>query len=164
MLFMTVSSPGLFYYLCDMKNFFILLAILAVTTSCDVQKRAARHIRKAVMLDPTIMKKDTIVVTDSIFIAPEWLDTTIDLSLHEPQTITSGPCTLKVRDNRPEGLDVTLSYGGDTIYMYKEVPVEKIVYKPEIKTVKNRINPWLFLIGFVSALALFIFGKFQRIF
>jgi hypothetical protein len=65
------------YIFAAMKKNLIIACLLAIVcvgfVSCSPQQRAQRHIRKALRLDPTLLKPDTITFTDTIII-PEYKD------------------------------------------------------------------------------------------
>ncbi len=61
-----------------MKWIIIILSFLLL--ACSVQKRAQKKLNKAIELDPSIVKRDTMVIKDTIFIPGFQGDTTVDLN------------------------------------------------------------------------------------
>jgi len=115
-----------------------LIAIL-VLGSCSAQW----HIKKAIQKDPSILKQDTIIFTDSINV--------ITKEVHTDSVFMVGKDTVTiVKDN----LTIRHYYNNDSIWIYGEcasdtivrwktfeVPVEKVVYN------ESWFPKWLWIVG-----------------
>jgi len=135
------------------KVVFSALAVLLLLVGCDASKRAQRHVRKAISLDPTIAVVDTI--RDTIY--GERVDTVLSLPHLDPQLIQGerGSVLLTYR-----GLDVSgsplVSVVAQVDTHIVEVPVERIKYVTNPSTWKDtakEIALWV-LIGLAILLIL----------
>ena len=71
-----------------------LLFITVFIASCSTQERAQRHLRKAIKLDASILKKDTLKITDTILvrdtiIVPEYISTIKPILVADTSAIDS---------------------------------------------------------------------------
>lgn len=114
------------------------LIIILLLSSCS----ANWHIKRAVKKDPSILVKDTIVVTDSIHVVTEKIS-------HDSIFKVSKDTVILQKDK----LTIKHYYHNDSVYIYGEcesdtiirfkelkVPYEKIVYKD-----KNSLPVWIWL-------------------
>ena len=100
-----------------------VLVMIALLPGCS----ATWHLKVAIKKDPTILEKDTLVVTDTIVTAPvELRDTMV---LENRDTIVVVKDRLKLQLVRSfDTIAVEAECSSDTIINTIEVPVEKIVY------------------------------------
>lgn len=102
----------------------IVLTIALSLSSCSAQW----HLRKAIRKDPSVLSKDTVVVTDTIVTAPVSVRDTITLQQRDTITITKD--RLKVNIVRSfDTIMVDAMCDSDTIVQVIEVPVPSIVIK-----------------------------------
>lgn len=100
------------------------LSITILLSSCGAQW----HLKKAIQKDPTILSKDTVVVTDTIVTAPVSVRDTITLQQRDTITITKD--RLKVNIVRSfDTIMVDAMCESDTIVQVIEVPVPSLVMK-----------------------------------
>ncbi len=101
-----------------------VLTIALSLSSCSAQW----HLRKAIRKDPSVLSKDTVVVTDTIVTAPVSVRDTITLQQRDTITITKD--RLKVNIVRSfDTIMVDAICESDTIVQVIEVPVPSIVMK-----------------------------------
>jgi hypothetical protein len=101
-----------------------LLIIVLSLSSCGAQW----HLKKAIKKDPSILKSDTVVVTDTIVTAPVSVRDTITLQQRDTITITKD--RLKVNIVRSfDTIMVDAMCDSDTIVQVIEVPVPSLVMK-----------------------------------
>ena len=101
-----------------------LLIIVLSLSSCSAQW----HLSKAIKKDPSVLRKDTVVVTDTIVTAPVSVRDTITLQQRDTITITKD--RLKVNIVRSfDTIMVDAMCDSDTIIQVIEVPVPSIVMK-----------------------------------
>ena len=99
------------------------LTLLLLLTSCSAQW----HLKKAVRKDPTILEKDTLVVTDTVVSPPVAITDTVTLKQHDTITLVKDRLKVKiVKVNDTITIDAICD--SDTIISVVEVPYEKIVY------------------------------------
>ena len=127
------------------KKFIVLFLILgAITSACNPSRRAQRHVRKAIALDPTISLIDTIHDT----IHAKRVDTLVSLPFGKPTVITKDGITLTLRPVEPMNVNPIISVTAETETEIREIPVERIKYVTNPPTfwdeVKN-ILVWVFL-------------------
>ena len=125
-----------------------LIAIAFQLVSCSPQKRAQRHIKKALRLDATIKKKDTIQVKDTLLIEEIRKDTVIHLeSLRDTFYLQKDRLQVKLI-KVSDSVYIEARCDSDTIYYTNEVIVDKIIYKNYPKAISKIIDYWyLFLVG-----------------
>ena len=118
-------------------------------TSCSAQW----HLKKAVQKDPTILEKDTLVVTDTVVTQPVAITDTVTLRQHDTITLVKEKLRVqlvKVNDT----ITINATCDSDTIISIVEVPYEKIVYV-EKETFWDKIKTLIYLliiITFVSVI------------
>jgi len=101
-----------------------LLTISVLLSSCGAQW----HLKKAIKKDPSILKSDTVVVTDTIVTAPVSVRDTVTLQKRDTITITKD--RLKVNIVRSfDTITVDAICESDTIVHFVEVPVPSLVMK-----------------------------------
>lgn len=99
------------------------LTLVLLLTSCSAQW----HLKKAVQKDPSILEKDTLVVTDTVVVPP--VVTTDTVISKQQDTIVVEKEKLKVKVIRNvDTLIIDAKCDSDTIVQTIEVPFEKIVY------------------------------------
>ena len=112
------------------KALLFIGSVLILLSSCNASKRAQRHVRKAIALDPTISVVDTI--RDTIY--GERVDTILSLPLQQPQIIQGERGSVRLTYN---GMDIDgsplVSVVAQVDTQFIEVPVERIKYvtKPD---------------------------------
>jgi hypothetical protein len=128
----------------------VKLTLLLLLTSCS----ATWHLKKAVQKDPTILEKDTLVVTDTVVSPPVAITDTVTLKQHD--TITLVKDRLKVEIVKVnDTITINAECASDTIITTIEVPYEKIVYVKE-KTLFERIQTLAFYFALVLLALAFI--------
>ena len=131
-----------------MKWLVKLMLVLSLT-SCSAQW----HLKKAVQKDPTILEKDTLVVTDTVVTQPVAITDTVTLRQHDTITLVKDRLKIeivKVNDT----ITINATCDSDTIISIVEVPYEKIVYV-EKETFWDKIKTLIYLliiITFVSVI------------
>ena len=131
-----------------MKWLVKLMLVLSLT-SCSAQW----HLKKAVQKDPTILEKDTLVVTDTVVTQPVAITDTVTLRQHDTITLVKEKLRVqlvKVNDT----ITINATCDSDTIISIVEVPYEKIVYV-EKETFWDKIKTLIYLliiITFVSVM------------
>jgi hypothetical protein len=101
----------------------VKLIIVLSLTSCSAQW----HLKKAVRKDPTILEKDTLVVTDTVVSPPVAITDTVIMRQHDTITLVRDRLRVsivKVNDT----ITIDAICDSDTIISIVEVPYEKIVY------------------------------------
>lgn len=135
------------------KRLLLFASVITLLAGCDSSRRANRHIRKAIALDPTVVFTDT--VRDTIY--GERVDTIISLPHLEPQLIQGERGSVLLTYN---GMDATgtplVSVVAQVDTHLIEVPVERIKYitnPPTWKETAKEIALWV-LIGLAILLIL----------
>lgn len=106
-----------------MKWVYILITTILLS-SCGAQW----HLKKAIQKDPSILSRDTVVVTDTIVTAPVSVRDTVTLKQRDTITITKD--RLKVNIVRSfDTIMVDAVCESDTIVQLIEVPVPSLVMK-----------------------------------
>lgn len=134
------------------KAIFIAFLTLLVLSGCDASKRAQRHVRKAISLDPTISVVDTIRDT----IRSKRVDTLVSLPYGKPTVITKDGITLMLKPVTPMDVSPTIEVTAETDPIIREIPVERIKYvtnPPTWKDTAKEIALWV-LIGLAILLIL----------
>ena len=99
------------------------LSLILLLSSCSAQW----HLKKAVSKDPTILERDTLVVTDTVVSPPVAITDTVTLKQHDTITVVKDRLKVQlVRVNDTITIDAICE--SDTIISVVEVPYEKIVY------------------------------------
>lgn len=129
------------------KRLFFVLAVLILASSCSAHRRAQRHVRKAIALDPTISLIDTIHDT----IHAKRVDTLVSLPFGKPTVITKDGITLTLRPVSPMDVNPIIEVKAETKTEIREIPVDRIKYVTNPKTWKDDVKEialWL-LVGLV---------------
>jgi len=101
----------------------VKLTLVLLLTSCSAQW----HLKKAVHKDPTILEKDTLVVTDTVVSPPVAITDTVIMKQHDTITLVKDRLRVnivKVNDT----ITIDAICDSDTIISIVEVPYDKIVY------------------------------------
>jgi hypothetical protein len=129
--------------------------ILALSlTSCSAQW----HLKKAVQKDPMILKRDTLVVTNTVVSPPVAITDTVTLKQHDTILVQKDRLSVrivKVNDT----LIIEGKCASDTIISIVEVPYEKIVYV-EKETVFDKFKPALYILLIVTFVS--VISRFSR--
>ena len=121
----------------------VKLILLSSLMSCSAQW----HLKKAVQKDPTILEKDTLVVTNTVVTPPVAITDTVTLKQHD--TIRLVKDRLKVEIVKVnDTITINAECASDTIISVLEVPYDKIIYV-EQKTLLQKIQGLAFYIGLV---------------
>jgi hypothetical protein len=99
------------------------LTLVLLLTSCSAQW----HLKKAVQKDPTILEKDTLVVTDTVVSPPVAITDTVIMKQHDTITLVKDRLRVnivKVNDT----ITIDAICDSDTIISIVEIPYEKIIY------------------------------------
>lgn len=127
-----------------MMRWLSIVTFALLLSGCSAQW----HLRKAVKKDPFILKKDTLVMVDTVVTPPVELKDTVVLK--KVDTLTVFKERLKVKVFRSfDTIRVDAICDADTIISIVEVPVEKIIYKEKKDPMDALIS-----LGIVLALAL----------
>ena len=119
--------------------------------SCSAQW----HLKTAVRKDPTILVKDTMVVTNTVVSPPVAITDTVTLKQHD--TITLVKDRLKVEIVKVnDTITINAECASDTIVTTIEVPYEKIIYVKE-KTLWEKIQGLVLLFALVALVLKLIF-------
>ena len=104
--------------------------LLLSLMSCSAQW----HLKKAIQKDPMILRKDTLVVTDTIVQPPVVLRDTAILRQHDTIILTKERLSVRiVKVNDTITIDAICD--SDTIIRVVEVPYDKIVYVEKKKLI-----------------------------
>jgi hypothetical protein len=101
----------------------VKLTLVLLLTSCSAQW----HLKKAVQKDPTILEKDTLVVTDTVVSPPVAITDTVIMKQHDTITLVKDRLRVnivKVNDT----ITIDAICDSDTIISIVEIPYEKIIY------------------------------------
>lgn len=114
------------------------LTLILLLSSCSAQW----HLTKAIKKDPTILEKDTLVVTDTVVSPPVVITDTAITKQHD--TIVVQKEKLKIRIvKRADTLIIEGKCDSDTIVRTIEVPYETIKYVEKEKPLRT-IQLWAF--------------------
>jgi len=101
----------------------VKLILIMSLTSCSAQW----HLKKAVHKDPTILEKDTLVVTNTVVSPPVAITDTVIMKQHDTITLVKDRLRVsivKVNDT----ITIDAICDSDTIISIVEIPYEKIIY------------------------------------
>lgn len=132
----------------------VLICVIcgALFSSCSPQKRLQSLLKH----HPELLQSDTLTIRDTIYTNPITIDTvfvtrTVDTILVTKENLT----TQVIRHN--DTIFILSKYNGDTIYIEKQIPIEKIkIIKPDNWGLLIEKIPWVAL----SIVALFLVGLF----
>ena len=101
----------------------VKLTLVLLLTSCSAQW----HLKKAVQKDPTILEKDTLVVTDTVVVPLVVITDTVTTKQHDTITIVKERMRVQVV-RKLDTLIINAQCDSDTIISIVEIPYEKIIY------------------------------------
>lgn len=134
----------------------VKLTLLLLLTSCSAQW----HLKKAVHKDPTVLKKDTLVVTDTVVSPPVAITDTVIMKQHDTITLVKDRLRVnivKVNDT----ITIDAICDSDTIISIVEVPYDKIVYV-EKESVWDKIKNLAIYMGLAFLLFKIIMKQFDK--
>ena len=134
----------------------VKLIIMLLLTSCSAQW----HLKKAVHKDPTVLEKDTLVVTDTVVSPPVAITDTVIMKQHDTITLVKDRLRVnivKVNDT----ITIDAICDSDTIISIVEVPYDKIVYV-EKESVWDKIKNLAIYMGLAFLLFKIIMKQFDK--
>ena len=134
----------------------VKLIIMLLLTSCSAQW----HLKKAVHKDPTILEKDTLVVTDTVVSPPVAITDTVIMRQHDTITLVKDRLRVnivKVNDT----ITIDAICDSDTIISIVEVPYDKIVYV-EKESMWDKIKSLTIYMGLALITFKIIMKQFDR--
>jgi len=134
----------------------VKLIIMLLLTSCSAQW----HLKKAVHKDPTILEKDTLVVTDTVVSPPVAITDTVIMRQHDTITLVKDRLRVnivKVNDT----ITIDAICDSDTIISIVEVPYDKIVYV-EKESLWDKIKNLAIYMGLAFLVFKIIMKQFDR--
>jgi hypothetical protein len=134
----------------------VKLTLVLLLTSCSAQW----HLKKAVHKDPTILEKDTLVVTDTVVSPPVAITDTVIMKQHDTITLVKDRLRVnivKVNDT----ITIDAICDSDTIISIVEVPYDKIVYV-EKESVWDKIKNLAIYMGLAFLLFKIIMKQFDK--
>ncbi len=127
--------------------------MIFLLTSCSPQYR----LNRLIALHPELKTADTLFIRDSVIVPQVQVDTMFDYKTIR-DTVIIQKDRLQVKLSRiHDTLFLTGKCKGDTVYIIRKIPVEKIkIVKPDY--LDNFISklPWI-VIGFICMVLLFVF-------
>jgi hypothetical protein len=131
------------------------LSLILLLSSCSAQW----HLKKAVSKDPTILERDTLVVTDTVVSPPVAITDTVTLRQHDTITVVKDRLKVQlVKVNDTVIIDAVCD--SDTIVTIVEVPYEKVVYV-EKATLLDKFKD-LILAGVILLGCFMVIGRWLR--
>ena len=131
------------------------LSLILLLSSCSAQW----HLKKAVSKDPTILERDTLVVTDTVVSPPVAITDTVTLRQHDTITVVKDRLKVQlVKVNDTVIIDAICD--SDTIVTVVEVPYEKVVYV-EKATLLDKFKD-LILAGVILLGCFIVIGRWLR--
>jgi hypothetical protein len=101
----------------------VKLTLVLSLTSCSAQW----HLKKAVLKDPSVLAKDTLIVNDTVVVQPVAITDTVILKQHDTIKLVKDRLRVEiVKVNDTITIDAICD--SDTIVSVVEIPYEKIVY------------------------------------
>ena len=134
----------------------VKLTLVLLLTSCSAQW----HLKKAVHKDPTVLKKDTLVVTDTVVSPPVAITDTVIMKQHDTITLVKDRLRVnivKVNDT----ITIDAICDSDTIISIVEVPYDKIVYV-EKESLWDKIKNLAIYMGLAFLLFKIIMKQFDK--
>ena len=118
-----------------MERIITIIITAILLTNCS----ANWHLKRAIKKNPLLLQKDTLVINDTILTKEVSKDTLIHLNtLYDTLRIEKENLRVKlIRVN--DSIYIRGECLTDTIYRSIEVPIEKIVYKPQ-KSLLERLK------------------------
>jgi hypothetical protein len=134
----------------------VKLTLVLLLTSCSAQW----HLKKAVHKDPTILEKDTLVVTDTVVSPPVAITDTVIMKQHDTITLVKDKLRVKiVKVNDTITIDAICD--SDTIISIVEVPYDKIVYV-EKESIWDKVKNLAIYMGLAFLLFKIIMKQFDK--
>jgi len=134
----------------------VKLILIMSLTSCSAQW----HLKKAVHKDPTILEKDTLVVTNTVVSPPVAITDTVIMRQHDTITLVKDRLRVKiVKVNDTITIDAICD--SDTIISIVEVPYDKIVYV-EKESLWDKVKNLAIYMGLAFLVFKIIMKKFDR--
>ena len=142
-----------------MKDFvkLMLLLILCLITGCSPTYR----LNRLLALHPELKVPDTLFIRDSLILPQVQVDTMFDFKTIR-DTVVIEKDRLQIKLSRiHDTLFLTGQCKGDTVYITRKIPVEKIkiVKADKIDNLISKL-PWI-VIGFICLILLFVFIPFS---
>jgi hypothetical protein len=134
----------------------VKLTLVLLLTSCSAQW----HLKKAVHKDPTILEKDTLVVTDTVVSPPVAITDTVIMKQHDTITLVKDRLRVnivKVNDT----ITIDAICDSDTIISIVEVPYDKIVYV-EKESIWDKVKNLAIYMGLAFLLFKIIMKQFDK--
>ena len=134
----------------------VKLTLVLLLTSCSAQW----HLKKAVHKDPTVLEKDTLVVTDTVVSPPVAITDTVIMKQHDTITLVKDRLRVnivKVNDT----ITIDAICDSDTIISIVEVPYDKIVYV-EKESLWDKIKNLAIYMGLAFLLFKIIMKQFDK--
>ena len=134
----------------------VKLILIMSLTSCSAQW----HLKKAVHKDPTILEKDTLVVTDTVVSPPVAITDTVTLKQHDTITIVKDRLKvqlIKVNDT----ITINAECASDTIVQTINVPYDRVVYI-EKESIWDKIKNLAIYMGLAFLLFKLIMKQFDK--
>ena len=132
------------------------LSLILLLSSCSAQW----HLKKAVQKDPMILRKDTLVVQDTLVVPPVVLKDTVTLKQHDTIVIEKDRLKVKIVKVN-DTLIIDAKCDSDTIVRTIEVPYDKIVYV-EKESIWDKIKSLAIYIGLAFLAFKIIMKQFER--
>jgi len=138
-----------------MKPILYLLFLLLLLSSCSPQYR----LKRLIALHPELKIPDTLFIRDSVIIPQVQVDTMLDLKTIQ-DTVIIQKDRLQIKLSRiHDTLFLTGKCKGDTVYITRKIPVEKIkIVKPDYLDDFISKLPWI-VIGLICLILLFVFFR-----
>jgi hypothetical protein len=131
----------------------LIIVATLILTSCSAEWHLKRAIKKGIEL-----QKDSISVLDTVIINEVLHDTTVVTKTNDTITLYKDQWHVKiVRIN--DTLQVQGGCAGDTIYIEKKVPIDRVVNKIDYLGGISKLIKWLFLLVLSIIMCLVIFKK-----
>ena len=134
----------------------VKLTLLLLLTSCSAQW----HLKKAVQKDPSILEKDTLVVTTTVVSPPVAITDTVTLKQHDTITIVKDRLKvqlIKVNDT----ITINAECASDTIVQTINVPYDRVVYI-EKESIWDKIKNLAIYMGLAFLLFKLIMKQFDK--
>ena len=125
-------------------KWYLVLSVLLLS-GCSVEY----HLRKAVKKDPSLLKKDTVIVHDTTVLPSVVLRDTVRLKEIDTLVLTKEKLNLKIVRVR-DTFQIAAECKGDTIIKTIEVPIETVSYIEKDKWYHKMYRYTFFALLFVT--------------